>query len=68
MGAATHASHERLSFTAPSSLEQQVQMVPQQRAIQWPPPSAVSTDDLESHVDAFGAIGIETAAPQSRLQ
>jgi len=56
------------AFTAPMPFEQQVLPVPQQQTVQWPPPAAVSTEDLERNADAFGAIGIETAAAQSRSQ
>jgi hypothetical protein len=56
------------TFIAPAPLKQQVLPVPQHQTVQWPPLTAVGTEDLERNVDAFGAIGLETAAshPSSR--
>lgn len=49
-------------FNAPQELKRCVLQVPADRAAVWPPPYAVSTQELQQYVDLFGATGIDTPA------
>lgn len=53
------------TFTAPAALEGRFLLIPQEKAVRWPTPYAVSTDELEHNADSFGATGIITPVSES---